>query len=177
MNELKKYRWKIASGGMLMITLLSIGFLLLPYIGSTLEKSQVLATQKENIAFMTDWKGQQSVLKKQKEILDEYLGTKESAIPSLEDFPSIIEYLFTTSEQNNVKIQKMMPFENKRESLMERSVMIEVIGDYNGIASFINRIEQSSFIVRIEKLELIKKENEELNGFFDVSFILSGGQS
>lgn len=177
MNELKKYRWKIASGGMLMITLLSIGFLLLPYIGSTLEKSQVLATQKKNIAFMTDWKGQQSVLKKQKEILDEYLGTKESAIPSLEDFPSIIEYLFTTSEQNNVKIQKMMPLENKRESLMERSVMIEVIGDYNGVASFINQVEQSSFIVRVEKLELLKKENEELSGFLEVSFILRGGES
>ncbi len=176
MNGLMKYRWKIATGSVLVICLLSIVFLLLPYLTATLERGQALKSQKENIAYMTDWKGQLSELQRQKEILEGYVGTTESVIPSADDFPDIIEYLFTSSRRSNVKIQKLTPLKSKQESLMERSVTIDFKGSYNGIAGFINKIEQSSYIARIKRFELTKKDNEELSGSFEVSFALSGEQ-
>jgi|TARA_R110001599_G_scaffold150929_3_gene335330 Tfp pilus assembly protein PilO len=176
MNSFMKYRWKIATGSVLVMCLVSIVFLLLPYISATLEQDQVLKSQKENIAYMTDWKGQLSEIERQREVLEKYVGTTESVIPSADDFPDIIEYLFTTSRRSNVKIQKLTPLESEQESLMERRVTIDFKGSYNGIAGFINKIEQSSYIARIERFELIKKDNEELSGSFEVSFILSGEQ-
>lgn len=174
MRQIHTYQWRIASGVLVVLFIAGIVFGLLPYLSQTIERQQVLSSQQESIAFMSDWKGQQKELAEQKKILTEYVRSVKSSIPTQEEFPVVIEYLFRAARRAGIDIESMTPGKQSMEDLSLRSISIKSTGEYHAIATFINEIEQSNYVARISMLTIEQADVRGITAEFTLQFTMRG---
>ncbi len=157
------HSWKYASGLLVAGFLAITSLLLLPYLGTAVEKQQVLNYQNEQFEFMDTWQGQLMDIEEKQQLMEERMGSIAHGLIEEDLFASILEQLFEDAQSSLVVIQRIQPTEEiSSGEYIIRNILIDVTGTYHNIAGLVNKIERSTMLIQVNSVAL-EKDEQELN--------------
>lgn len=161
MEYFQNNRWKAAGLGIvLFVIFLGWGYII-PEIRETYQLYSSLQEQKAEIASVQNWQSRLNSLNQQQEKLEDYLSRMFLNLPENDQMSTIVDQVFKEAESGNVKITQMRPAESiEHDSYLEIPVFLQVQGSYHEIGQFVNRVERSKYLMKVEQVD-IQSEDEQ----------------
>ncbi|WP_020404508.1 type 4a pilus biogenesis protein PilO [Gracilimonas tropica] len=172
-----KYRWRWLAGILAGVFLVLFGFVLLPYASVVYKKATLLGEQKEQISFMSNWQERLAILEERQNRLDTGMQQMVINLAKQEEFSKVIETFFEYAESSVIDIKRIQPVsESVGDEYMTRQLRLKVEGNYHGIARFVNKLEQGSYLVTTKTiaLETNSESNELISGAVELEVTLLG---
>lgn len=173
-----KYKWRWVARLLLAVFLTVFVFGLLPYASVVFEKATLLSEQREQISFMSNWQERLASLEDRQQSLNEGMEAMVINLAEREEFSKVVETFFSYSEESGVAIARIQPVtEKENPPYITRGLRLELAGSYHGIARFINKLEQGSYLVTTESVSLNAGSGagEQLSGELELQVTLLGG--
>ncbi|MAO63608.1 MAG: hypothetical protein CL666_01275 [Balneola sp.] len=147
--------WRWLAGIITVVFLVLFGFVLLPYASVVYEKAMLLSEQKEQISFMSNWQERLSNLEARQERLNTDIQSMVINLAGQEEFSKVVETFFKYSNTSVINIKRIQPVaESETEEFVTRQLRLELEGNYHGIARFVNKLEQGSYLVTTKAITL-----------------------
>lgn len=175
MEYFKNNRWKAAGAGIVVFVMFLVWGYIIPEFQQTLHLYSTLQEKKAEIASVQNWQHRLNRLNEQREKLEEYLSKIFLNLPEDDQMSTIIDQVFKEAESGDVKVIQMRPDERiQHESYLEIPISLQVKGSYHEIGGFVNRIEQSRYLMKVERVNIKSEDipNKPLNAHIGLKVII-----
>lgn len=145
--------------GILVLFMLTSWFLVLPYITNVLEKVQLQNELSDQIIYSNNWEENYTELVEYRTDLEEGIRALDKNKLDPEDSYLLIDAIYEAAESAFIKIERINPSDITLNDRYKQIIDIEFTGRYHAIASFINKLENSSYPLVFNEIQLSKNGN------------------
>lgn len=159
----------------MLVTVLLVWTYIIPEFSKTLKLYSDLQEQKAQIASVQNWQSRLDQLNEQQEKLEDYLSKIFLNLPENDQMSTIVDQVFKEAAAGNVKIIQLRPSEYiQHDRYLEIPISLQVRGDYHEIAQFVNRIEHSKYLMKVEQVNISSEDEPDapLNGQLSMKVII-----
>lgn len=158
--RLRRRQWLAIGVGGGLIVLGVVWWVLFPRGMSAYHSYQAWQEQQDRIQSARDWKVQLTKLEAETRRLRQQLDTLFISLPEGDRMSVVLKELQTHAEWTGIRLRSVQP-RTKVSHEMYEEVPLDVAfaGSYHSIGRFIDRIERSKYLIKVEKLTL---ETEDL---------------
>jgi len=149
----KTYYGYLLAAGIVAVFVLIAWFGLLPYVTNTYEKYQVRQGLKERIELVSNWEDRYQLVQEHNAELTgaiERITTTE--ITENESY-RITELVYNSARNQGIEIQSVEHGElTTSDGKGEQNVLVELLGNYHGVAQFLESLERSEYGISINSV-------------------------
>ncbi len=152
------HNWLIISVLWVLLCVLVVYLEIMPRLIGLLGSYDRLGSNHRTIIEMDDWEMQNKLLASQINLLEQHVHTLYISIPTNDQMSVILDYLQECTEQDGLtlsQIKSEVPVNNG--SHWEQPLFITVSGGFHDVAIFIDRIERSSYLIKMASLNIFRE--------------------
>jgi Tfp pilus assembly protein PilO len=150
--------WLIAGIMILVVSFILLVLVIIPNVSELSRRVNQFHVQNTKIENVVSWEDEFAKIDNQKKKLVEYLNQFYLSLPEEDRISTLISLLEHNAFSNNVDIKKIQPSNYiKNNSHLTIPLYLIIKGNYISLLNFIEAIEQSKYIIKIDNLNF-KKE-------------------
>lgn len=154
-NLLRRRRWVTGTLVGLASALVIVWWVLTPRAQSAYQSFQTWQEQEERIQSAEEWESQLARLKEEQRRLEQRLDSLFVTLPQGDRMSVVLNVLQRHANRTGVTLRHVQPQARIRyETWEELPVDIALAGGYHSIAGFLDRIERSKYLLRVERIGL-----------------------
>lgn len=151
---LQEHRWRALAVGFAVLSLYVLLGELMPRMASAYELYRAWQEQEARIASVANWEKDQLQLAAQKRLLQKRFATLYISLPRSDHMSIILQVLQESADAHAVVVKEIRPTARASFANYE-TVPFQVVlrGTFHQLGAFIGRIEQSSYVIKVKKLQ------------------------
>ena len=152
---LQMHRWKALAGFVAVLSLYVLVGELAPRASSAYGLYRTWKQHEARIASVTNWGVEQVQLNARKRLLQQRFAALYVSLPRSDHMSIILEVLQESADAEQVDPRQVRPTERVSfASYDELPFQVELHGTFHAIGAFINRMEQSPYVIKVKQLEM-----------------------
>ncbi|MEX2345039.1 MAG: type 4a pilus biogenesis protein PilO [Balneolaceae bacterium] len=160
MEQILHNKWRLTGMGYIILSIYFLTGYIIPECKNTLQIYQNRQEQEEKIASVSNWENQLNQLNNQQKELEHFFSKIYVSLPDDDQMSAIINQIFNEAGAAHIQLNQMRPAEQTEfESHIQIPVAITLMGTYHEIGRFVNAIEQSDYLMKVDEIE-IRAEQE-----------------
>ena len=149
------HRWMALTAGVVLLCVYVCVGELIPRSMNTYNLFRQWQGQQDKIAAVEDWDTEQLALNLRKRQLQRRFAALYVSLPKSDHMSTILQVLQESADSSNVVIGQVRPTERVPFGTYdELPFEVEVAGPFHDVGRFINRIEQSAYVMKVKGLML-----------------------
>lgn len=167
-------KWKIITVTVLVVFICVTVFILLPYGIRIVDKYALYNNQKAQISLIGNWQDRLFQYESTQAQVQSDIESMIMLLASEKESSLVIEDILSYARGSMVNIHKFQPIiENTDVNHIKRSLRLQITGEYNNTATFINKLEQGKYMIIIKKYIGERTQYEkELASYIDIEITL-----
>ncbi len=152
---LQMHRWMAAAGFVAVLSVYILFAELIPRAATAYGLHRTWQQQQARIASVANWEVEQIQLSARKRLLQQRFATLYVSLPRSDHMSIILEVLQESADAEQVDPRQVRPTERVSfASYDELPFQVELHGTFHAIGAFINRMEQSPYVIKVKQLEM-----------------------
>ena len=141
------------AGGVAVLSLYLLFAELIPQAATTYGLHRVWRQQQARIVSVANWEVEQVQLSAKKRLLQQRFATLYVSLPRSDHMSIILEVLQESADAEQVNSRQVRPTERTAfASYDELPFQVELHGTFHALGAFINRIEQSPYVIKVKRM-------------------------
>lgn len=148
------HRWMAIAGFVAVLSFYVLFAELIPRIATAYGLHHTWREQRDRIAAVAHWEVEQIQLSAKKRLLQQRFAALYVSLPRSDHMSIILEVLQESADAEQVNLKHLRPAE--RMSFASYDALpfeVEVHGPFHPIGAFINRVEQSPYVIKVKQLQ------------------------
>ncbi len=158
MNRYPWNIWTVYAAATPVVVMLALFFVAVPQFDRALEQRQTLALQQDRVALHRNREAALEDVYLCKQKLEEASTWLDQVSSGKVSSAAVLEVLFELSESTGTELTEIRPAEPPEEGWL--GFTLQSRGSYHNVGRLVNGLEQSRFIVSVEKLQVERRQRE-----------------
>ncbi|MDX1545802.1 MAG: type 4a pilus biogenesis protein PilO [Rhodothermales bacterium] len=149
------HRWRGLAAGVALLCVYGVLGELAPRAGAAYAAYGAWQRQEATIASMARWDEERQALSHRKRRLQQRFAALYVSLPRSDQMSTLLQVLQESASAAGVDVRHVRPAEHARFATYdELPFAVEVTGDFHALGAFINRIEQSPYVIKLKGFEI-----------------------
>ncbi|HKI47502.1 MAG TPA: type 4a pilus biogenesis protein PilO [Balneolales bacterium] len=155
MDSIEKNKWQLLAVACVLIGVIMMLEYIVPGIRSTARTIDKLHVQQQKIASVQNWENRLSGLQSRRNHLKKYFSKIYVSFPRDDQMSAIVSLIYKMGKKSGIDLEQMQPGRRKEtKSFVQIPITLDMKGSFPKVGRFVNLIEQSKYLIRIQELQL-----------------------
>ena len=152
---LQMHRWMALAAAMAVLSLYVLLGELVPQVSNTYGLYRTWRHEQAQIASVANWEVEQIQLSAEKRLLQHRFAALYVSLPRSDHMSILLQVLQESADAEQIDLEQIRPAERTSfAGYDELPFQVELQGGFHAVAAFINRIEQSSYVIKVKGLQV-----------------------
>ncbi|MGF1670728.1 MAG: type 4a pilus biogenesis protein PilO [Balneolaceae bacterium] len=149
------YRWKAFALIAVLVSVYMMFAVLIPKAGDIIDVYNYNRNLEYKINSVDDWQALLADYNDQQQLLENVHSKLFVSMPRNDEISAIVGLIFSRGRKTGIKIHRITPIEpEQRTGFTEISLLLKAAGSFHQMLKFINELEQTNHLVRLNRVTL-----------------------
>lgn len=155
----KEKKWQFVGVAFLLLECYVVLNVFVPSVKAIIEAKREVNSRQQKIASVSDWENKMQKMRKSEKNIQDGLSKLLLRVPESDRISTLTRFLDQTASESGITINRIQPETHRvKKQQVTIPVKLSSAGDFGAMGTFINKLEEAQFVIKVEQARLYKTD-------------------